>query len=717
MKDKDIVKEAHDRFKSLEEAEAANRALWVSDLKFSNADSDNGWQWDDDMQDSRDREGRPCITVNKVKQHNRQIINEGRQNKPRIVVKPVDDGADKETAEVINGIIRHIEENSSADTAYNIASEFAVDAGLGYWRVITDYESDDGFNQEIYIKAVRNPLNVYMDEGSDFDGSDSAYAFVFEDMNKSEFIAKYPDAKYKTDAWGPDIDNSWKTEETIRIAEYIRIVESKETITNEQTGQKRTKVNKTVKWSMIAGDEIIEEKEWLGKYIPIVRVVGDEKVIDGKVWRTGHTRQMKDAQRMYNYNLSSNTEFVALQSKIPWDGPAEAFEKYKDFWETANTDNHAYLPWNHKDENGDPIPRPQRVAPPVSSQAYLEGMKVASEDMQMASGQYDGQLGRNVNDQSGIALNKVQQKGETATFHFVDNRARALKFTGKILVDLIPKIYDTARVARIIGEDNEKKNVQLDPEQQQPLTKQLNPVTGEITEIYNLGIGRYDVTVDVGADYGTKRQEAFQALSEIASRNPALMQVAGDIIMQAADFPMADKLAERLKKTLPPELQDKPEGQQEIPPDIQQHLQQADQQLQQAQAQIQQLDTVIQKMSADVESKDEAKMKAFTDEQTARSNRLKIEAEARLADAKTQEIIKASQLTEVDMQKEQQQMMLMQQMAQVMEQFSHVGESVNKLHDAMAQVHHAATLPRKSELQFDENGMPVSSISYPVTTQ
>ena len=723
-KNKDIIKEAHERFKLCEEAERDNRQLWLADLKFSNADSDNNWQWDDDMITSRKADGKPYITVNKIRQHNRQIINESRQNKPRIVIKPVDDNADIETAEVLNGIIRHIESNSSADTAYDIASEFAIDAGLGYWRIITNWESDEGFNQEIFIKAIKNPMTVYLEEGDEFDGSDSTYAFVYDDMKKDIFKSKYPKANASGEIWGNDLANGWKSEETIRVCEYIKMDESDRTITDEQTGKIRKVIDKKITWYLLAGDEVLETKEWLGKYIPIVRIVGDEKVIDGETWRTSHTRQMKDAQRMYNYNLSSNTEFVALQGKTPWDGPAEAFEGYTEFWESANTDNHAYLPWNHVSEDGTPIPRPQRTQPPTSGQAYLEGMKVASDDMQSASGQYDGVMGKNVNEQSGVALGRVQQKGENATFHFTDNKARALKYTGKILLDLIPKIYDTARVARILGEDSTDKKVHLDPNQPQSYVKKQDPMTGEIKEIYNVGLGRYDVIVDVGADYGTRRQEAFTILSQIAQQNPQLMQIAGDIIIKASDCPMADQVADRIKKTLPPNLQDAPEGQAPIPPEIQQHLQQAEQQMQQAHAQIQQLDQVIQKMTAEVESKDAEKMKvqidaqkAQVDAQTAQSNRLKIEAEARLADAKTMEIQKNAQLTEVDMQKEQQQMQMMQQMADIMGQFNNVGDSVNKLHESMAHIanlSHIATLPRKSELQFDENGLPVSSISYPM---
>jgi hypothetical protein len=166
------------------ERESDARDLWKKDLKFANADPDNGWQWPDDMRKSREADKRPCLTINKTKQHNRQITNDARQNKPSVRVVPVDSGADRKTAEILNGIIRHIEANSSADTAYDTAAEHAVDAGLGYWRVITDYASDDSFDQDIFIRRVKNPLTIVLGPHNEADGSDAKQAWVFEDLER-----------------------------------------------------------------------------------------------------------------------------------------------------------------------------------------------------------------------------------------------------------------------------------------------------------------------------------------------------------------------------------------------------------------------------------------------------------------------------------------------------------------------------------------------------
>lgn len=606
--DEKIVKEAHRQFAACVEREGENNKAFLSDLKFAKGDPDNGWQWDDAKITSRQKAGRPCLTINKTAQHNRQITNDARQNKPCIRVYPVDSGADKETADVFNGIIRHIESVSSADTAYDTASELAVNAGLGYWRITTDYVSDQSFDQEIYIKACPNPLNVFLIGYSEADGSDATGGIIFEDIPRDEFKSRFP--KAEPDGWDKDSVSDWVGEETIRVAEYFKTLEEKDTLYAMPDGttlllssiedkemakaikadkglKSRPVTTKSIKWYLIAGEELLEKRDWPGIYVPIVRVVGEEFEVEGKKYRRGHTRSLKDAARMYNYNSSASVEYGALQTKIPWVASAEATAGYEEFWDNAHTANFSRLPYNERDKDGNQTREPHRPLPPAPAQLFLQGMQTAAEEMKMASGQYDASMGSRSNETSGRAILARQRQGDTATFHFIDNVARAIKYTGRILIDLIPKIYDTQRVVRIIGDDGSEEMVEIDPSQESAVTKQ-NSGDG-IKNIYNPSVGRYDLTVSVGPSYGSKRAEAFQALTEMATRNPQIMQIAGDLVMRAADFPMAEELAERFEKTLAPGLKDD-EGQPQIPPQVQQQLQQSEQQTQQMQQHIQMLE-------------------------------------------------------------------------------------------------------------------------------
>jgi len=657
--DDKIVEQAQKAFERDYEYESDSRELWKADLRFANGDPDNKYQWDAQYVKERELQKRPCLTINKVKIHNRQITNEARQNKPSVRVYPVDSGADKRTAEIFNGIIRHIETNSDADMAYDMAEEFAVDAGIGYWRIVTDYCAEDSFDQEIFIEPIKNPLNVVLDSRIQKpDGSDAKRAFVFRDMPKDEFEKEYPDAEPID--WPINNGTNWLKGDSIRVAEYFCMSDKKDTLYALPDGstvkesdleaadekvmkaavkrgevRKREVKSKQVHWYLIAGNQILDRKEWPGKYIPIVRVIGEEKEIDGKLDRKGHTRSMKDAQRMYNYNSSASVEYGALQTKTPIDGPAEAFEGYEKYWERANLENLPYLPWNHTDENGNPIPRPQRMMPPAPSQLFFDGMQVASNEMNMSSGQYEAQFGNNPQAQSGRALNALQRKGDIATFHFIDNVARAIKYTGKILVDLIPKIYDTARIVRILGEDGSEKHVQIDPEQQQAFRQERDMMTGEIQEIYNPSVGRYDVAVSVGPSYTTRRQEAFDALIQLTQGNPQLMAIAGDLVMKAADFPMAQELAERLEKTLPPGLKDdeqnSPEVQrvkaqaQQIIDQLTQRIQAAEQAMAEANQEAQEL--VLKAKDNETKNMLEAE-KVRVDYMNAETNRLKVQLDA-----------------------------------------------------------------------------------------
>ncbi|CAJ0698430.1 hypothetical protein R77591_04984 [Ralstonia mannitolilytica] len=296
---------------------------------------------------------------------------------------------------------------------------------------------------------------------------------------------------------------------------------------------------------------------------------------------------------MYNYMSSANVEFIALQTKTPFIAPAEAIEGYESEWNRANLDNLPYLPYNSRDENGNEIPRPQREQPPVGAAAYLQGMQTAQQELMMASGQYQEQFGQPSNAQAGVAIQARQRQGDTATYHFIDNVARAIRYTGRILIDLIPKIYDTRRVVRILGEDGTETFAELDPNQEKPvMTANGMPAPPEkeregkdIKLIYNPTIGRYDVTVEVGPNFETRRQEAFNALTQIMSQDRDLMKVAGDLLFKAADFPMADDVAERINRTIPPQI--KGEGPSPQEQDMQQKMQQMGQMIEHLSQQLQ----------------------------------------------------------------------------------------------------------------------------------
>lgn len=596
--DEKIIKDAKQTFTDCEDWEAQARTNFDYDYKFANGDMHNKYQWDDTLVQEREDEGRPCLTINKTQQHNLIVINDAKQNKPGIRIRPVGDEATFEAAQVYQELVYHIEYISNAESIYDSATTFQVEAGMGYWRVITDFISNDSFDQEIYIKRIKDPRLIYLDRNiNEVDGSDARKGIIFDDMEKELFKATYPDfediAGQNNTVNANGIGDGWITKNTVKVAEFFIKDKKKDKLvtyidpqSGEQVLKKLSELSEDQKktWNeqkpiqlkagvarerdiliddimiyKIAGNKIIEKSKWLGKYIPIIRLPGTETVIDGILDWKGHTRALINPQQMYNYNSSASIEYGALQTKAPWLAPMDAIEGFEEYYKTANTVNHSYLPYNHMGEDGQPIPPPSRPAAPQASPAYVEQLKIAQNEMMMASGQYQSQMGENENAKSGVAINARQRQGDRATYHFIDNLAIAIRFTGKIIIDLIPKIYDTKRVRRISTTDNKIMNVTIDPNAEkgyQKTNERMDEAKGQKVEdiIFNPGLGMYDIQSDTGPSFATRRQEAFNAMTQIATQNKDFMQIAGDLYFKVADFPEADALAQRWSKVIPPNI-------------------------------------------------------------------------------------------------------------------------------------------------------------------
>lgn len=594
----EIIKKAKERFKDCENWEAQARFRFEYDYKFAHGDTHNKYQWDNDLVLSRELESKPCLTVNKTRQHNLMIINDAKQNKPGVRIRPVGDEATYEGAQIYQELVYHIEYISSAENVYDSAVEWQVDAGWGYWRILTDYVSEKTFDQEIYIRRVKDPRSVYLDHNTnERDRSDARFGFIFEDVAHDLFKQQYPDWAYLAGA-ATTLGNSndmWITKNYVRIAEYFYKEESQdklvtfimngrqileklsdledmekqlykeikknENIWEQYEFKERDIITENITWCKIAGDRIIEEKEWLGKYIPIVFLPGTETVIDG-VWDCkGHTRALINAQQIYNYNTSSNVEYGALQTKSPWLAPTQAIEGYEEYYKNANRSNYSYLPYNAIDDDGNVIPPPSRPASPQASPAYIEGLKIAQNEMMMASGQYQAQFGEAENAKSGVAINARQRQGDRATYHFIDNQAIAIRLTGKIIIDLIPKIYDTPRVKKILAQDGTRMNVDINTKAEFGLKEVGDPNNPTVDNgqkvkeyIFNPDFGMYDIQADTGPSFATKRMETAAALMEIAKADKNFMGIGGDILFKNMDFAGADVVALRYNNVIPPNI-------------------------------------------------------------------------------------------------------------------------------------------------------------------
>lgn len=562
------------------------KAEWQSCQDFWNTqyqDSEEDWkflhgvnQWDQKDLNKRKKQGRPALTLNQLLPYAQQIVNDIRQSNLAIRVSPVDDDADPDTAEIFQGIIRNIERQSDAGTAYSTAALNAVGSGIGWLKVKVDYADTDTFDQEAFIERVVDFTAVYLDPSSEeLDGSDAEYGFIRYDYKKDRFEEIYPDAD-------PISFDESSSDDEVCVVEYyrkhykndtiykIQLIDGSEKIVNSEQ-KKLLDENGTVEYIEIesrkvsipyikhcvlnGSDEPIEESEFPCKYIPIIPVIGEEVFVDGKREFHSLIRQAKDGQRMYNYWKSAHTEIVALQPKAPWTAPVGSFKSYPNKWSASNTENLPYLEYDLVyDESGQRAEPPQRAMPIQGSPAMMQEAMGAREDIRLAIGMPQANMGERGNEVSGIAIRNRQIEGDNATFHFIDNLSCAIAQVGRILVDIIPRIYSTRKIVRILGEDGKEKNVPIN----QPFTMQDGQETpargGQYDGIYQLHVGKYDVICDVGASYSSKRQETADKLIEVVQAQPELMSVVGDLIFDALDVPMHKEIADRFRANMNPAL-------------------------------------------------------------------------------------------------------------------------------------------------------------------
>jgi hypothetical protein len=467
------------------------------------------------------------------------------------------------------------------------------------------------FDQDIKIKRIVDPLSVYIDPYAvEPDRSDMRFGFLnVSKYTKKEFTRLWPqaEASQHDEMWSDGATGGWASKDEIRVVDYYFKETNKQTICQLSDGStilketlkhafpdlkiekgaevapgatitnmRETEVS-VVRWAKINGNEILEETEWAGKYIPIVPVLGDELVIDGTLVLEGIVRFAKDPQRQYNFMASATTETIGLAPKAPFIAQEGQLEGHEIEWQNANRNNYSVLTYKGVSLAGQAVPPPQRQTFEPAVQATTMAMMQAAADLRSVTGVQSAALGERSNEKSGLAIQERANQSQSSNYHYGDNLTRSLRYTGLILLDLVPKIYDAERAVRIIGEDGTQEVRQIG----QPPDPQANQQLAAVERIYDLGVGKYDVTISTGPSYQTKRQEAVDTQLQLIKVDPQLLPIIGDILVGNMDIPGATEMAERLKKMLPPQLQDNGQSDPNIPPQVQQQLAELMQQHQQ----------------------------------------------------------------------------------------------------------------------------------------
>lgn len=658
-----FIKEALEFFNQASAAENDFRKNAEEDLRFL-----SGQQWESRVQLDRQNAGRPCLTFNLLPAFVQQVTNELRQNNIAIQIDPIGNAADVDTADVIAGLIRHIEQDSNADQHYDHASWYSVATGLGYLRILPEYESDDTFNQILKITSISDPLVVYFDPHSvEPDGSDANWCFIINDISTEEFERLYPDSelakKYKDNEHKIVYQNSfntakgWYTENTVRVAEYFRKEYTRKTlyhILDNRTGTQDYTMDKPskedlasitdengivhepnitilrsrsvdeckIKWCKINGNEILEETEFPGEYIPVIPVKGDEFWVNGKKFLCGLVYHSKDAQRSYNFHSNLQTEIIDLVPKAPYIGALGQFDGKEAIWRDANITNYSYLEYNPVDINGQVLPAPQRNTMEAPIQAVSQTRMQAADDIKRITGIFDASLGANGNEQSGKAILARQQQTHNSNYHYHDNLARTIKHVGRILVKIIPHYYDTPRMIRIVKPDNTSELIAIN--------RYIDSAgIAKNKKHHILTEGNYGVAVETGPAYTTRRQEAVESIMELGSQYPQALPLIADIAVANMDWPGAKEISARLRTAVPQAVLEAT-GSDDTDPAIK---------VQALTSQVNQLSTQLQQLNAHAEQV-EQQAKVLSDE----NKLLKTKAQVELLKANNDIAIKGREI-------------------------------------------------------------------------
>lgn len=578
----DIIEEAVREFGYIADCETENRANALDDLKFK-----IGEQWEQSAANQRKQEGRPCLTVNQLPQFVKDVVNDARMRRPSIKIMRGEQG-DPETAKTIDGLVRQIQYASSADSIYDSGLEHSVSGGFGYWRVLSRYTDPKSFDQELTLQRIRNPFSVYYGEHVNPDGSDVCKVFVTSWMREDEFEDQYPDAEFISFDGMAEGDRKrfgeWAKSDQIRVAEYFcrKFVKKKlvmlqnvqnpadkrpmfdDEIAEEGMPEgfaramrdgkplERDSVVEEVWYYKLTCHDVLEMRKLHGCYIPIVPVWGEETDVDGRTYRNGLIRFAKDPARSYNYWFTTATELVALAPKAPYIGAEGMFDGHEAKWRDANRVSFPYLEYKPKNAGGQLAPPPSRQPFAEMPAGVMQMILIAREDLRSTTGKYvRAELAADGPEQSGLALGLEKEKGELSSFNYIDNLARAIEFTGRIIVDLIPHYYD-----------RDGRDVMVRKEDGQADYVKINGKAPDGKPSRDVRKGKYDVVVSVGPSFSTRRQEGAMAKLEFMKLYPASAPLIASLIARGMDWEDAQQIADRLRIMEPAEvkqLEDSPD--------------------------------------------------------------------------------------------------------------------------------------------------------------
>ena len=556
-----IHKEALERFELIRKDDQRDKA--VEDLLFLAAEDG---QWEEYQKENRGK--RPRYTIDRISGAKDQVIGEQRKTRtgPQIIPQ---NGGTKEVAKVFTGLIRNIEQMEAASNIHDTAFDEQLTCGYGAFRYLTE-EEEDSFDEEqnIIMEAIKSaPSSYFWDPNAKkYDKRDSEWQFLVSYMTKELYKHTYPKARvvdFDVDEYRTGNYSHWFRERGVRIAEYwkrtpikknigllsdgrvINLDENSEII-DELAEQGITVIKEKevdshkVEMGVMSGAEmLVDMQPWAGKYIPMVPVFGKMAMINGKEYIWGIVRKVKDAQRIYNYGTSTAIEATALTPKSPVIMSTNQMTGHKDEWKDFNVNNPPVMTY----ENDGVTPPPHRLEAPTVQNSLILQIQQSKEDIIATSGIEPAGMTEIKDLQSGVAKEREEERGGTGTFIYRDNLQKSQRFGYEICLDLIPKIYDTPRIVKIMGDDEELEDVEINQEIE-------DKQTGKMVMVNDLSQGKYSVLAKTGPAFATKREQSVDQLIKLAEFSPDDAAALTDLIVDNMDLNKGEVATKRIRKRM-----------------------------------------------------------------------------------------------------------------------------------------------------------------------
>ena len=639
--DEKLLKEIRERFDYARDYWQEIREEGKEDMRYA-----SGNPWPAAEVAKRKAAFRPIVSFDEIGQYVNQLVNDIRQNKRAVKVVPRGLGANDESANLLGDLVREIEYKSNAQAAYATAFENMCTRSYGGWRIVRRYVSEKSFDQELRIVRIPNPDSSYPDpDCKEADYSDAKYWFLLDTVPRKEYKRKYPKAKiadFNTEHIA--IAPSWIKEDQIQVAEYWRVEETErnllhvkvpgtspgappETVpmyedelpddkdidemrdSKQVVNERKTNKRKIVQY-ITNGIEILERNDEPGKYIPIVWLTGKETYVDEgsgpKRILESFIRKARDPQMLLNYYRSTEAEVVGMTPKTPWIGVVGQFHETENWAASLNTPV-AYLEYKAKVDNVDGLlPPPMRQPYEPQIQALEMGAESCRRAIQAAMGLSGLPTNaQKLNDKSGVALKEIDENEDKGSFHFIDNFEMALEFSGRIMVNQFPEVYDSPREIGVRNAKEEHRSVKIN----QPTTDEDGK-----SVTYDLSKGEHEVTISTGPSFQSEREAADEFVKTIVPELEGLqippqikMKLLAMLVKTQNIGPMGDEISKLLD-----------------PPD------QTAAQLQQAQQQSQEYQTMVAEQQTKIQQL-ELEKKAHVVDNEYMMQKAKIDNELKLA--------------------------------------------------------------------------------------